>query len=74
MLERSRDSSPPLVSIVIPAYNHEQYIEEAIRSVLDQSYPRLELIVIDDGSTDGTDAMIRRVLAKTDRAFVYVQP
>lgn len=44
----------PLVSIVIPAYNHGEYLRECIESVLTQSYPRVELIVLDDGSADNT--------------------
>jgi len=40
----------PLVSIVIPCYNGEKYVAEAIRSALDQTYPNFEVIVIDDGS------------------------
>jgi glycosyltransferase involved in cell wall biosynthesis len=44
----------PLVSIVIPAYNHAGYLSEAIESVQAQNYPRVELLVLDDGSTDNT--------------------
>ncbi|MFM6199654.1 MAG: glycosyltransferase family 2 protein, partial [Dolichospermum sp.] len=42
----------PLISVIIPCYNRERYLAEAIESVLDQTYPHIELIVIDDGSSD----------------------
>lgn len=48
----------PLVSIVIPAYNHGNFVAEAVRSVLAQDYRPVELIVIDDGSTDDTSAVL----------------
>jgi len=56
-----------LVSIVIPAYNHGRYLNEAIQSALGQDYPNVELIVLDDGSTDDT----HEVLEKYGDCFVW---
>ena len=50
----------PLVTVIIPSYNHAQYIENAIQSVLDQTYQNLELIVVDDGSQDQSHAVISK--------------
>ncbi len=49
----------PLISVVIPAYNHERFVGEAIESVLNQSFSDLELIVVDDGSTDRTAEVVK---------------
>lgn len=48
-------------SIIIPTYNRLQYISEAVDSMLDQSYKNFEIIIVDDGSTDGTGELIERL-------------
>jgi glycosyltransferase involved in cell wall biosynthesis len=52
----------PLVSIVIPAYNAEKDIAQAIRCAISQTYPEIEIIVVDDGSQDGTVRTAREIL------------
>lgn len=67
---------PPLVSILIPAFNHENYVEQTLRSVVAQTYDRLELIIVDDGSTDSTPRRIRGLLPQVTSRFervVYVE-
>jgi glycosyltransferase involved in cell wall biosynthesis len=61
----------PLVSIVTPAHNYARFLPEAIDSVLSQDYPHLELIVIDDGSTDETADVLR---SYGDRLWWTSQP
>ncbi len=50
----------PLVSVVIAAYQEGRYIEACLRSLLEQTYPRLEIVLVDDGSTDGTVDIAKR--------------
>ena len=62
----------PLVSVIIPVYNHESYVSEAIESVLTQSYHNIELIVVDDGSIDGSEQVIENLRKYHD--FIYILP
>lgn len=56
---RALVTSEPLVSVILPVWNREEWVERAVASVLSQTYPRVELIVVDDGSTDGTGRVLR---------------
>jgi glycosyltransferase involved in cell wall biosynthesis len=51
----------PLVSIVIPSYNHVRYLERCLTSVFEQTYDTIEIIAIDDGSSDGSVPLLRRL-------------
>ncbi|MBN2678479.1 MAG: glycosyltransferase family 2 protein [Anaerolineaceae bacterium] len=46
--------NPPLISLIMPLYNHERYVHAALQSIINQDYPRLEIIVMDDISFTGT--------------------
>ena len=60
----------PLVSIVIPCYNHEKFVHTAIQSVIDQTYENIELIVIDDGSRDNSIDVIKSMVSTCQARFV----
>jgi len=61
----------PLVSVVLATYNGARFLEEAVRSVLDQTFTDLELIVVDDGSTDRTAELVERLSADPRLRYVY---
>ncbi|MDE2277288.1 MAG: glycosyltransferase [Burkholderiales bacterium] len=56
--------SLPLVSVVMPCFNAERFVEQAVRSALGQTHGRVELLVVDDGSTDGSAAVLARLQAE----------
>ena len=61
---------PPLVSVIVPVYNVEQYLEYCLNSILYQTYKKLEIILIDDASTDGSGRICDRYAAKDQRVRV----
>ncbi len=69
MMAASMRSGTPLLSVFIPAYNGENYVREAIESVLDNGFADLEVIVVDDGSTDGTVRIVESIRHPALRLF-----
>ena len=64
----------PQVSILLPVYNAAQYILKAVDSILQQSLTDFELILIDDGSSDGTEQLVRQLAAKDQRIHLVQRP
>ena len=62
------NSPYPLVSVICLCYNHERFVEDALRSVGQQTYSAVELIVVDDASTDQSQAVIKRYLSRHNQA------
>lgn len=61
-----------LVSVLIPAYNHENYVQDTIKSIISQTYKDIELIIIDDGSKDSTYAKIQEMKEECEKRFVRI--
>ena len=63
----------PLVSVIIPLYNAEEYIEECIESVFQQTYPNIEIIVVNDGSTDSSLSVLSSIQKKRNLIIISQQ-
>ncbi len=61
-----------LVSVIIPSYNHEKYVQDTIESIIAQTYKNIELIVVDDGSKDSTWQKIQEMRDKCNERFIKV--
>ena len=70
--EKSKYNNMPCISIIIPTYNREKYLEESINSALNQNYDNFEVLVIDDGSTDDTEKMVKSL--KDTKLRYYKKP
>ena len=68
-LKKIQRSNFPKISIVMPTFNHAKYIERSILSILNQNYPNLDLIIIDGGSNDDTNKIIKKY---QDKISFYV--
>jgi len=60
----------PMVSVIIPCYNHEKYIEQALKSVFEQTYTNIEIIVIDDGSSDNSVKVLKEIQKQHDFTLI----
>lgn len=68
---REAQQKAGLLSVIVPVYNLEGYLEECVRSILDQTYKDLEVLLVDDGSTDGSGALCDRMKAQDNRVRVW---
>lgn len=62
--------SQPKISVVIPVYNTEKYVEMCVNSVLNQTYKNVEIILVDDGSPDGSPALLDKIAIENDKVKV----
>ncbi len=65
--DTSLPKSPPRISVIVPANNEEALIGTSLRSILDQDYPNLEIICVDDRSTDRTAEIVGKLPGRADR-------
>ncbi|MER7009355.1 glycosyltransferase family A protein [Dactylosporangium sp. NPDC000555] len=70
--EDSTASGTPLVSVVVPCYNGAEYVRHAVRSALDQTYSNIEVLIIDDGSTDDSRSILETTFG--DRTTIVTTP
>ena len=63
----------PLVSVIVPAYNNAEFLGATIQSVLDQSYPHFELIVVNDASPDNVGEVVQQFRDPRMRTIVHAQ-
>lgn len=66
-------TNAPQISVLLPAYNHERYIASAVESLLSQSIDNLEVLAVDDGSTDNTGYILNELAKKDRRLKVFHQ-
>ena len=73
MRESLQSKGKPLISVIVPVYNGEKYLKECIHSILNQTYENIELLIVDDGSTDESWKIILKESSNDDRICIYSQ-
>ena len=73
-MSNTSESNNPLISILIPAYNIAEYLPQCLDSAIGQTYSNLEIVVIDDGSTDKTGEILDQYAARDSRIHAIHQP
>lgn len=63
----------PKVSVIIPVYNTEEFVEDAVRSVMNQTLQEIEIIIINDGSTDNSQTILDKLATEDNRISIYKQ-
>lgn len=72
-MDQGQQINNPKVSVIIPVYNTEAYVEEAVRSIMNQTLRDIEIIIINDGSTDNSLSVIKKLALEDDRINYYSQ-
>ena len=67
-------ASVPILSVLMPVYNAERYVAEAVESILTQTFRDFEFLIIDDGSTDSSGAILRRYAERDPRIRLLSRP
>ena len=62
-----------MISVIVPVYNVEEYLEECLESIQKQTYTNIEVILVNDGSTDGSKEICERYCAKDSRFKLFNQ-
>ena len=66
-------TAQPLVSVIVPVYNAEEYLDRCVKSLLGQTLSNIEIILVDDGSTDRSGVMCQRYAQQYERVNVFHQ-
>ena len=70
-VKQERDNAMIKVTVIVPVYNNESYIRECLGSIMKQTMKELEILVVNDGSTDGTLDIIQELVEKDSRIIIY---